>query len=145
PVSGIFLATPCFLFRRSTIAFFTIDWQSGTLYNVDLCDFPVIGNAASSGKKRSQANAFVCSNNSSKVVASNSPTTNFTRSAVLNHRLQRAIAETGASNITLPFSKFACYTNCFTSFATTDSKSIALVAIKFTSLTMWHSFLYQTL
>src|SRR5699024_5195909 len=102
--SGNLPAMPCFNLSRSTIAFLTIAWQSDTLNNFDLCDFPDTGKAPSSGMNRSHCNALVASNNSSNVSALNLQTTNFSPSAVANDHLQRRMAGTGASNILLPFS-----------------------------------------
>src|SRR5699024_7093789 len=103
-VSGILKATPYFNFKRSAIAFLTIAWQSETLYNVDLWDFPVTGNAPSSEIKYSHGRAFVDSNSSSKVVALNCPTCIFTLSALRNHKFTLGMAEIGAWKMTLPFS-----------------------------------------
>src|SRR5699024_2042801 len=105
---------------------------SETLNNVDLCDFPDTGNFPSSEIYFSHGRPFVFSNNSSNVIVLNSPMTNFTRSATRSHKLQRGIAEIGASKTTFPLSTVGSYPKSRTSFATSDSKPIALVAINFT-------------
>src|SRR5699024_12579606 len=92
-------------------------------------DFPETGNFPSSEINCSHGNALVASKSASNVVASNSPTSNFRRSAVRNHKLQRGIADIGALKRTLPFSTSTGYPICLTSFATIDSKPIAAVAI----------------
>src|SRR5699024_270909 len=92
-------------------------------------DFPETGNFPSSEINCSHGNALVASTSASNVVASNSPTSNFRRSAVRNHKLQRGIADIGALKRTLPFSTSTGYPICLTSFATIDSKPIAAVAI----------------
>src|SRR5699024_10702955 len=104
PFSGNLPAIPCFHFSLSTIAFLTIAWQSDTLYSCDLWVFPLTGHSPSSVMYCSQGIAFTASKSSSKVSTFSSPTTSFTLSAVLNHKLQRGIALTGAWNRTLPFS-----------------------------------------
>src|SRR5699024_1067110 len=106
--------------------------QSGTLYNFDLCDLPETGNLPSSLIHCYQGKAFVDSNNSSKDVPLNVPTTSFSRSATRNHNLLRGIADTGPSYITFLFSTVVSYPKLFTSLATTDSKPMAAVAINVT-------------
>ena len=67
-------------------------------------DFPETGNAPSKGIKSSHGNAFVFSNNSSKVTAVNSPTMIFILSAVRSHKFVRAMSSTFPLNRILPFS-----------------------------------------
>src|SRR5699024_8276335 len=105
-VSGIFVARPYFNFNRSAFAFLVIAWLSGTLYKVDFIYLLDTGNIPSAGINCSKGKAFVDSKRSSKVLAVNEQTKNFTRSAEGNHKLQRAIADTGASIRTIPFSIF---------------------------------------
>lgn len=87
--------------------------------------------------------AFVFSNSSSNVVAGNSATFSFTRSAVLSHKFARQIASSSPSNVTFPFSTLHVYPKLRTSDATIASIPIAAVAINVNRLLIFSPIFFR--
>ena len=106
PSSGNQL-TLYFFFRRSTIAFFIIDWISDGLKSLLLIEVAfATQNLPSSGINCSQGSALVPSKSSSKVVALKLPILIRIRSVVRRKILARTMAASSPAKVTFPSSTF---------------------------------------
>ena len=101
PVSSNQL-TPYFSFSRSTAAFFTIFWQSGTEWRAERTQCPLTGKASCRPIQSSSGSPLTPWNSSSKLRAGNSPSFTNSRSAVRSQRFPLASSSEPPEKSTRP-------------------------------------------